>query len=157
MVSLVRVDDRLVHGQITTTWVPYIKAGAVLIASDEVAASRLKTDAIECCAYSGLCIVINSVADAAAYAESEELAGVRTIMIVAGLDDAMRLYDTGLKFTSLNIGNIHNFAGKCRELTSSVCINEADDEILERFVDMGVEIDLRDVPTSSSGPFKKRG
>ena len=42
MVSLIRVDDRLVHGQVTTTWVPYMKADTILVASDEVASDRIR-------------------------------------------------------------------------------------------------------------------
>lgn len=157
MFSLIRVDDRLVHGQITTTWVPYLKADSLLVASDEVAADRLRTDAIECCAFSGLSISIKSVAGVIESCGDEESAEAKTILLVAGLNEAMRLYDGGVEFTSLNVGNIHHGSGECRELTPSICIDSTDEELLERFVEMGVEIDLRDVPTSNPGPFNKRG
>jgi mannose/fructose/N-acetylgalactosamine-specific phosphotransferase system component IIB len=157
MVELIRVDDRLVHGQVTTTWVPYIKAERLLVASDEVAADRMRTDAIECCAYSGLAIEIKSVQGALESSKSGEFAGSRTILLVSGLSEARRLYDGGMEFKSLNVGNIHHGTGECREITPSVCIDTADEEILERFVDLGVEIDLRDVPRSKPGVFKRRG
>ena len=157
MFALIRVDDRLVHGQITTTWVPYIKARALMVASDEVAASRLRTDAVECCSYQGLDIAIKSVSGAIEAAGGEDSSETKTILIVSGLKDAIRLYDGGLEFKSLNIGNIHHSSGECRELAPSICIDGEDEEILERFVDMGVEIDLRDVPKGKPGPFKRRG
>jgi mannose/fructose/N-acetylgalactosamine-specific phosphotransferase system component IIB len=157
MFALIRVDDRLVHGQITTTWVPYIKAGALMVASDEVAASKLRTDAIECCAYKGLSIVIKSVSGAIEAAGIKDSSETKTILIVSGLQDALRLYDGGIEFKSINIGNIHHAALECRELTPSICINGEDEKILERFVDLGVEIDLRDVPKGKPGPFKRRG
>ena len=96
MLALIRVDDRLVHGQVTTTWVPYIKAGALLVASDEVAASKLRTDAIGCCAFSGLKIVIKSVTEAITEAVlNGDFAEPETILLVSGLADAIRLYDGG--------------------------------------------------------------
>lgn len=157
MAVLIRVDDRLVHGQITTTWVPYTKAEKILVASDEVARDRLKSDAIGCCAYSGLTIVIKSVEESVLAAKSEDFIDTNTILLVSGLADAMRLYEGGMEFDSLNVGNIHHASGECRDITPSICIDDKDEEILERFGDLGVEIDLRDVPSSNPGPFKKRG
>jgi PTS system mannose-specific IIB component len=157
MVSLIRVDDRLVHGQITTTWVPHLKADTILVASDEVASDPLRTDAIGCCAYKGLSIVVKNIADSIEAAASESLAPSRVILIVSGLKDAMRLYEGGLVFTALNIGNIHNDSGQCRTITPSICIDKSDEEILVRFEALDVVIDLRDVPSSSPEAFKLRG
>ncbi|MEE9542379.1 MAG: PTS sugar transporter subunit IIB [Thermodesulfobacteriota bacterium] len=157
MVSLIRVDDRLVHGQITTTWVPYLKADTILVASDEVASDRMRTEAIGCCAYKGLTIAVKNIAESIEAAASEKLASSAVIILVAGLEDAMRLYEGGLKFTSLNIGNIHDDSGDCRLITPSICIDVDDEKILERFEVLGVAIDLREVPTSTPGTFKLRG
>lgn len=32
--SLVRVDSRLVHGQIIETWLPYLKASRIVVVND---------------------------------------------------------------------------------------------------------------------------
>lgn len=156
MISLIRVDDRLVHGQITTTWVPHLKADTILVASDELASDRMRADAIACCAYKGLSIVVKNIADSIEAAVSQGLASARVILIVAGLADAMRLYEGGFKFSAINIGNIHSDTGECRTITPSICIDESDEETLERFEALEVAIDLRDVPSSSPGAFKKR-
>lgn len=37
--SLVRVDNRLVHGQIIETWLPFFKATRPVVVNDEVAGS----------------------------------------------------------------------------------------------------------------------
>ena len=157
MAVLVRVDDRLVHGQITTSWVPYMKAEKILVASDEVAGDPLRRGAIGCCAYSGLAIVIKNVEESVLVAGSEDFIESRTILLISELADAMRLYTGGMEFKSLNVGNIYHGTGECRVITPSICIDGNDEEILERFLDLGVEIDLRDVPSSNPGLFKKRG
>ena len=33
---LVRVDDRLIHGQIVETWIPYLSINQIIVADDEV-------------------------------------------------------------------------------------------------------------------------
>jgi len=41
MISMVRVDDRLLHGQILCAWVPHVQADTMIVASDEAAADAL--------------------------------------------------------------------------------------------------------------------
>ncbi len=41
MIALVRVDNRLLHGQILEAWVPRLKVRRVVVADDEAAASPL--------------------------------------------------------------------------------------------------------------------
>ncbi|MFL5446580.1 MAG: PTS sugar transporter subunit IIB, partial [Myxococcales bacterium] len=39
--ALVRVDNRLVHGQVLEAWVPALSVQAILVADDEVAGNAL--------------------------------------------------------------------------------------------------------------------
>ena len=41
MISLVRVDDRLIHGQVTVGWAPYLRASRIIVVSDRLAADRV--------------------------------------------------------------------------------------------------------------------
>ena len=41
MISLVRVDNRLIHGQVVEAWLPHLKVSRVVVADDEAAASPL--------------------------------------------------------------------------------------------------------------------
>ena len=40
MLSLVRIDDRLVHGQVVEGWIPFLRADVVVVASDSAAADE---------------------------------------------------------------------------------------------------------------------
>ena len=40
-IALVRIDNRLVHGQVLEAWVPALSAQGILVADDEVAANPL--------------------------------------------------------------------------------------------------------------------
>ena len=52
-----------------------------------------------------------------------------------GLKDALRIYAGGIRFTALNIGNIHHENG--RRITPYVIVDGADEDILRRFRQMG--------------------
>ena len=42
-IALIRVDDRLMHGQVVVSWIPYLKVDEVLIIDDEYATDEFMT------------------------------------------------------------------------------------------------------------------
>ncbi len=154
MVSLVRVDDRLLHGQIICAWVPFIDADSLVVASDEAAGDALVSEIIESCGQNCLKVYVKSIKEAVRFVSSE-CADERVILVVGDLSDAMKLYKAGMKFPSLNIGNVHHDSDG-RKVTGSVIVNDSDESIIESFEDLGVEIDIRDVPTSAPVAYEHR-
>lgn len=150
MVILVRVDDRLLHGQIICAWVPFVRADSLLVASDQAAGDSLVSEIIESCGCKGLSVHVKKVDDAVKFLSGAEKE--RIILIVADLADAMRVYEAGLRFTALNLGNIHH-EDNGRKITPSIIVNREDEEIIERLSSMGVTVEIRDVPANSSVPF----
>ncbi|MBI5642448.1 MAG: PTS sugar transporter subunit IIB [Deltaproteobacteria bacterium] len=154
MVILVRVDDRLLHGQIICAWVPYTKADSLIVASDEAARDSLVSEIISSCGHKGLTVCVKSIKDAIEHISSGEC-GSKAILILGDLKDAMRIYEDGFRFDKINLGNIHH-EDDGREITPSIIINEEDEEIMRRFEGLGVAIDIRDVPASASVSYELR-
>ena len=152
MVTFIRVDDRLLHGQIICSWVPFTQAQALMVASDEAAADRLVSDIIAACGNRELHVYVKTVRDAVEYAANGP-AEERIMLVVGDLRDAMRLYDEGMRFTSINLGNIHH---EGRRITPSIIVDTGDEDIMERFEALGVEIEIRDVPRNAPGGYRRR-
>lgn len=147
MVILVRVDDRLLHGQVICSWVPFIKADSLVVASDEAASDMLVSEIISACGCDGLGVYVKSVADAVRCLGGDKGGEFGRVMLVVGeLKDAMRLFELGMKFTSINLGNIHHDDDGGRMITPSIIVNREDEEILRRLRSLGVGIEIRDVP-----------
>jgi len=152
MVILIRVDDRLLHGQIICSWVPFTRAQALMVASDEAAGDRLVSDIIAACGNKELHVYVKSLRDAVEYVENgptEE----RIMLVVGDLRDAMRLYDGGLRFNDLNLGNIHH---EGRRIAPSITVDQDDEGIMDRFDALGVRIEIRDVPKNEPVEYRRR-
>jgi mannose/fructose/N-acetylgalactosamine-specific phosphotransferase system component IIB len=156
MIQLVRVDDRFLHGQTLYAWVPFEKADSVVIASDEVDRDVVRGAVMGGCFEKKLRVIVKRVKDAVKEIDKESLANSRIILVVSDIRDAMRVYNEGLRFTSLNIGNVHHIAHG-RKLSRSVILNKEDEEIIEEFERLGVAIDIRDIPTSAPIPYERGG
>ncbi|HBG45484.1 MAG TPA: PTS mannose/fructose/sorbose transporter subunit IIB [Deltaproteobacteria bacterium] len=153
MLKLVRVDDRLLHGQIICSWVPFIGAEALVVASDEAAGDRLVAEIIAACGNKELRVHVLTLKDAVSFVNK---GSSESIMLVVGeLTDAMRLYEEGMRFSALNLGNVHHDDG--RKITPSIIVNAEDEEIMARFEDLGVAIEIRDVPRSAPVAYRKNG
>jgi mannose/fructose/N-acetylgalactosamine-specific phosphotransferase system component IIB len=154
MIKLVRVDDRLLHGQTLYAWVPFVKADLVVVASDKVDCDAFARVAMRACSDRKLRVIVKRVKEVAKELGKESLANSRIVLIVSNLRDAMMIYNEGLRFTSLNIGDVHHMA-QGRRMSRSVILNRGDEEIIEEFERLGVAIDIRDIPTSPPVPYQR--
>ena len=63
MIKLVRVDHRLLHGQVAFTWVKMIGTDCILIANDSVAKDELRMSALRMAKPDNTKLVIKSMED----------------------------------------------------------------------------------------------
>ena len=64
MLVLVRVDCRLIHGQIIEAWVPFTRADTLLVANDDAASDTLQRSIMEMAVPPRLKVEVLGVADA---------------------------------------------------------------------------------------------
>lgn len=152
-IVLVRVDDRLVHGQIVEAWAPFCKATCIIVASDEAKTNRIQRIAIESCSSKVLAIKVLGIEETVRYATSEGMNKERIIVIFSGLKGLAQAYNKGFKAANVNIGNIHHHNGKVRMITPSVYIDKEDEDMMQNLLKLGIELDIRAVPSDKALSF----
>ena len=63
MIKLLRVDYRLVHGQVAISWSRHIGADCILVANDEVAKDEMRQSMLRLSKPQGMKLVIKSIED----------------------------------------------------------------------------------------------
>ena len=145
-IALVRVDNRLVHGQILEAWVPSIKAKCIFVVDDNAASDFFCETVIRMAVPSEIEVNILSVEDFARHYAYKRGGGKRAIVLFSNIADACRAYNLGFHFDKLNIGNIHNEEYKlCCAPSVFLCDNEIQD-IITLLEKAGVLIELKRVP-----------
>ncbi len=135
-VVLVRVDDRLIHGQIIEAWVPYTGANSLLVINDAASRDMIKRDIMECSVPDTILLNIKDIKGGVDYLK-DALVNInrltlhhhriismlwikmlysrfrdvdeKIIVLFENLKDAIRAYRMGFHFRELNLGNIHDF------------------------------------------------
>lgn len=151
---LTRIDNRLIHGQVLETWVPYVQADCIVVANDDIASSALKRMMMESSVPSRMRVEIGSVAEISALFATGELDGCRTLLLFGNAGDALRAYQSGLCYQQLNLGNLHAGVGKAR-LSCTIFLGPQDVAFLQELERAGVVISARCIPADSERSWKK--
>lgn len=150
--SLIRVDNRLIHGQILEAWVPYVKASRLVVADDEVANDFFRETVIRMSVPRDIDVRVHSVEEFAKNYSYKEETGRKTILLFSTVSSAWKAFESGFQFERLNIGNVYNEAGIVQCARS---INLCDQDIRDiiKLIQSGVQVDLRCVPKDKPVDF----
>lgn len=146
---LVRVDNRLVHGQIIEAWIPFLKASRIIVVDDEVASDFFRETVIKMAVPSDVEVRIHSIEDFvksnAVQENNNDKDRVRSIILFSNVWDALRAYALGFSYDKLNIGNIYN--DECRQkLSACVLLSDQDIASIQSLLQRGVRVEMRRIP-----------
>lgn len=144
-IVLVRIDNRLIHGQVATQWTSSVGANLILVANDEVATNKMRQGLMDMAAPSGVAtryFSIQKTIDVIHKAAPRQ----HIFIIVESPEDALRLVKGGVPVKKLNIGNMHMSEGK-RQVATTVAVDDADVAAFRELKELGVELQIQRVPS----------
>lgn len=149
MIALVRIDNRLLHGQILETWIPRLGVKEVVVGDDQAAASDLACAAMTLCVPPDLPVRVLPVA-AVPWAD---LAAARSPVLVllrevAALSRAAAGGLTPAAAPRVNLGNVH-FAPGRRPITPSVFLSGDEVGLLRGLAAAGFQVEARAIPSDA--------
>lgn len=108
MIKHLRIDNRLIHGQVAVTWMRRINADAIAVVNDDVAKDPIQKMALPLAAR-GTEVLVLSVDDLIQYVKDNP---DKTLFVIAKFPtDALRVLESGLEVTEVNVGNAAPIAG----------------------------------------------
>jgi PTS system mannose-specific IIB component len=144
-IVLVRVDDRLVHGQILEGWLPSTGAQEVLVANDALAADPVQTMIIQSAVPFSVRLVVDTMDRIAALLMEPDRNQVKSMVLLESPADALRLKKAGVPFTSLNLGNLKTEESTVC-LSRTVLVGQSALATLRDIVEQGVQVHIQSVP-----------
>lgn len=150
--ALVRLDDRLIHGQVVVGWGNALGAELILLIDDHVAAARWERDLYRLGVPPGVDVEFSSVADAPDALDEIVKSDKRAIVVIADVETLIRVCQTSPVVRKVNIGGLHERAGR-RQRLPYVFLSDAEGESLKMLAADGVEVTARDVPSTRAVPL----
>lgn len=148
IVSLLRIDDRLIHGQVATSWVKAVKFDAIFAINDAVTQDNLRKTLLLQVAPPGVKSYVISVEKALAVYNNPKYENTKVLMLVTNPMDVIRLIEGGVKIDSVNVGGM-TFKDGDKLISSAVAIGKEDFKAFKKLKDMGVELEIRKVASDT--------
>ena len=144
-ILLVRVDDRLIHGQILEAWIPALKAQAVIVANDALACDQFQKTILSMAIPHNIVLKIVTIDSTLDLENDPAIEFKNVLLIVSSINDAYLLFKNGVKFPKLNLGNMKAKTG-CMQLSCSAWLENEDIPDIREMLDSGITITVQSVP-----------
>lgn len=142
MISFIRVDSRLIHGQVIETWLPHLKIQRIVVADDSSASDPLMRAAMALAVPPDVDVLLARIDEVPFQRIASD--APRTLVLLRDIPSALRAYDRGL-VGPLNLGNVH--AGPERQPVSrTVFLTDTEREQLQHLSKDGLAVTIQAVP-----------
>ncbi|MFJ1628008.1 mannose/fructose/sorbose PTS transporter subunit IIA [Marinilactibacillus psychrotolerans] len=146
---LVRIDSRLLHGQVATTWTKTTGPTRIIVVSDTVAQDELRKKLIQQAAPPGVKAHVVPVDQMIKIANDEEHFGnERALLLFENPQDALRAVKGGVPFHEINVGSMAHSIGKVQP-NKVLALDQKDIDTFKELKESGISFDVRKVPGDS--------
>jgi mannose/fructose/N-acetylgalactosamine-specific phosphotransferase system component IIB len=152
MIRLVRIDDRLIHGQVVVGWGQPLHVGFIVLVDDAVRSSQWEQDLYRMGVPPDIEVLFASVVEAVAQLPGWEEDPRVGIVLTPDVATLVALTEDCHQVTRVNLGGIHHRPGRTERLRF-VYLSDAEVEQLRRLVARGIEVTAQDVPTARAVPL----
>ena len=152
MITLLRVDHRLLHGQVAFSWTQYVGADCILIANDNVPNDELRKTTIKLAKPPSVKLVIKNIDDSIEAIKSGVTDKYNLFIVVESVNDAWRIASAVEGIKSINLGGIKAKEGS-KNISKAINLLPEEIEQLQQLVGKGVEVEIRQVPNDRKQLF----
>ena len=147
-ILLTRIDNRLIHGQVAIQWTSYLGANLILVANDEVSTNEMRQGLMDMAAPAGVAtryFSLQKTIDIIGKAADRQ----KIFIVCETPSDVLTLVEGGVPIKKVNVGNMHMAEGK-RQVAGVVCVDDKDVAAFHKLRELGVELEIRKVPTEAA-------
>ncbi|MGI8168523.1 PTS mannose/fructose/sorbose transporter subunit EIIAB [Enterococcus faecium] len=141
----VRIDERLIHGQVAGIWAPSLHTQRIIVINDEAAADPLQKSSLRMAAPTSMRLSVLPVESAAKNIRSGKYGKQRLFLVFKNPTDVLRYLKAGGKLTHVNVGNMSYKEGS-KDITKSIKVLEEEIDVFESIAAMDINVTAQLVP-----------
>jgi len=143
--SLVRIDDRLIHGQVVLGWARVIKPDRIVVANDRIARNSWERKFYTASVPRHMKVSFFTLDDVARELLNNLFRNESVLLLFESVKDAYEVVEKGVKFEQINLGGLHYREG-AEELLPYLFVTDEDKKLLRELVKKGVTLLAQDIP-----------
>ena len=148
IIDALRVDERLIHGQIAMVWSRALNLDGIVVANDEASENELQQKALKMAVPNGIKVIIKTLDDAVTLLKDKRASDMKLLVLVRTIGDALFLAKQLDNIGYLNIGNVgKSVQGDKQTLTKFVMLTTDELTNLKELVTVYPETALQNLPS----------
>ena len=152
---MVRIDDRLIHGQVAAVWTKQCSIEQIIIVNDEVAEDRLQQSVQQMAAPANVKVAIFHVQEFVRIIKNKVPIKRQTMVLFTNPIDILTVINEGGGLTDkIVIGGMRSKAER-RMIDKSVFVSDREDQAFKELIHKGIEIVILAVPTDPEVKYEK--
>lgn len=160
MIKLVRLDERLIHGQVAIKWSRHTGVDRIIVANDEAANNPIIQKSLMMAAPTTAKTAIKSVSDAIALVNDPRAETLKILLIVSNPKDLLAVMESISNIPLVNIGNYGRIAPKQNEeqrktYGANLYAYPDEVEVFKKILALGVDTVYQTTPENAPEPLKK--
>lgn len=141
-IVLTRIDDRLIHGQVMTSWLNYTSANKIMVIDDQTAADPFMKTVLKNAVPGNVGLGVFSIERAAIRLKKGFAVGDKVIILVKYPKTILELIEKGISFEKLNIGGMGAASGR-EKFYKNISATEEEKEILKKIIESGCKVEIQ--------------
>ena len=126
----VRIDERLIHGQVAALWTKEQRINRIILIDDEVINNKMQKMLQKSACPDTIKLSIISIERAVDNFKNDKYANERSMVIVRWPETLKKLYDLNITFDEVVVGNMTNKKGY-EMITNQIFVNESQKQIFK--------------------------
>jgi len=147
-IVLCRVDERLIHGQVTVAWGGYLHPSLYVVVDDALANAEWEREIYRLGVPAEAASDFFTVEEARTALPGWRTSSERVFLLTRDLDHMLRMSGGGAFVDEwVNLGGVYHAAGR-REVLSYIFLSDEDCSRVRRLLEEGIEVRAQDLPSS---------
>lgn len=147
MIKFIRIDHRLLHGQVVFSWSKSLQINRILVVNDEAANDEFKKMSLELSKPQGIKLNIFTVENTLTKISKIETLSENIMMIFGNTKDVRQFCESYSNVKEINYGGIIKKEGS-KQFSNAIFLTENDIEDAKVLKSMGIKQFMQQVPTS---------
>ncbi len=148
MIKALRIDHRLVHGQVAFTWTHFLAATRIIVIDDKVAEDEFQKMTLNMAKPTGCKLNIFSVSKALERADKIDSLSDNVFVIFGNCKDAAAYITGHPKYKELNVGGLAPKEGS-KNYSGAVYLTPDEEDDLRKIQATGCKLFMQQLPTTS--------
>lgn len=150
----VRIDERLIHGQIATMWTNHLNLDRIIVVDDEVSKSEMEIEVLKMARPSSVKLSVLSVGGLVRRLNDNRYQGETALLIVKSPITLVKIMEEGIGLPEIIVGNMSTKENSIK-VTRSVSVTPEDVESFNTLNSSGIRLIFQMVPSDNKEDFMK--